>query len=98
MRAHRGVLGRADSGTIGAPCVLALRAPIAPARRASLRFELLCCRAVRATARGSPHSAARLPQGESSRREVECPGAADVAEVDEVAADVRERQRPCGSW
>src|SRR5216110_2858444 len=41
MRAHRGVLGRADSGTIGAPCVLALRAPIAPARRASLRFELL---------------------------------------------------------
>ena len=26
MRAHRGVLGRADSGTIGGPCVLALRA------------------------------------------------------------------------
>jgi catechol 2,3-dioxygenase-like lactoylglutathione lyase family enzyme len=41
MRAHRRVLGRPDSATIGAPCVLALRAPIAPARRASFWFDLL---------------------------------------------------------
>jgi hypothetical protein len=28
--AHRGVLGRAESTAIGAPCVLALHAPSAP--------------------------------------------------------------------
>ena len=39
--AHRRVLGRADSATISAPCVLALHSPIAPARRASFRFDLL---------------------------------------------------------
>jgi hypothetical protein len=39
--AHRRVLGRADSSAIGAPCVLALHSPIAPARRASFWFDLL---------------------------------------------------------
>src|SRR5437763_11687281 len=39
--AHRRVLSRADSSAIGAPCVLALRSPIAPARRASFWFGLL---------------------------------------------------------
>src|SRR5262249_18759237 len=39
--AHRRVLGRADSATIDAPCVLALRSPITPTRRASFRFDLL---------------------------------------------------------
>jgi hypothetical protein len=38
--AHRRVLGRADSSTIGAPCVLALHSPIATARRASFWFDL----------------------------------------------------------
>src|SRR3954454_6997402 len=41
MQAHRRVLGRGDSWAIGAPCVLALGVPIAPARRASFRFHLL---------------------------------------------------------
>src|SRR5438067_3415757 len=39
--AHRRVLSRVDSSAIGAPCVLALHSPIAPARRASFWFGLL---------------------------------------------------------
>jgi hypothetical protein len=38
--AHRGVLSRADSGAIDAPCVLALHSPIATLQRASFWLDL----------------------------------------------------------